>query len=150
MSSQTITMGAVYTALREALVGIDGLNDDTVFIGHIPDALPTYPGRPGWIRPYVVIWPLVPTPVDDRMVAGLQGRDAINFPFQTSMVAMDDVNELMPLMDAVTDVLTDLRIGGGSVYQQDTYVAGDGAPFELDPDLKDRYFTAIRWRIATQ
>lgn len=155
MSLNTITTREVYQAIWDALDGVPELAptpeqpQSRVFLGEVPGALPEYSN--GQVMPYVVIWPRVPTPSDDVPLSGLQLRDGLSFPFQTTCVATDMWGQLMPMMDDVARRLTGLRVGEGEVRQET-----DGAGFQVgdamltDPDLPDRSFGPLRWSLETQ
>lgn len=146
----TITMRQVYQAIEDAVVGIPELSGAQVHHGNVPDALPTYSN--GQVMPYVVIWPRVPVPTDDMALSGVQLRDGLAFPFQTTCVATDLLNQLMPMTDAVAAALTGLQIGAGNVYHDSENVIDGlgGGEYLQDPDLPDRYFVPLRWYLETQ
>ncbi|PRZ15147.1 hypothetical protein [Nesterenkonia sandarakina] len=146
----TITMRQVYQTIEDAVVGIPELSAAQVHHGNVPDALPTYSN--GQVMPYVVIWPRVPVPTDDMALSGVQLRDGLAFPFQTTCVATDLLNQLMPMTDAVAAALTGLQIGAGNVYHDSENVTGGlgGGEYLQDPDLPDRYFVPLRWYLETQ
>lgn len=146
-----ITMRQVYQAITNALSGIDGLSPDRVFHGKVPDALPTFTN--GQIMPYVAIWARVPVPTDDMAISGVQLRDGLAFPFQTTCVATDQVSQLMPMIDAVASALTGLQIGSGNVYHESSLQSSQflgGGDILPDPDLPDRYIAPLRWYLETQ
>lgn len=147
----TITMRQVYQAIEDAVVGIPELSEAQVHHGNVPDALPTYSN--GQVMPYVVIWPRVPVPTDDMALSGVQLRDGLAFPFQTTCVATDLLNQLMPMTDAVAAALTGLRIGAGHVYHESAIQSSSflgGGEYLQDPNLPDRYFVPLRWYLETQ
>ncbi|KUG58980.1 hypothetical protein [Nesterenkonia jeotgali] len=147
----TITMREVYQTITDALTGIDGLAPDRVFHGNVPDALPTF--NNGQIMPYVVIWARVPVPTDDMAISGVQLRDGKAFPFQTTCVATDPLNQLMPMTDDVAAALTGLQIGSGNVYHESSLQSSQflgGGEILPDPDLPDRYIAPMRWYLETQ
>lgn len=147
----TITMRTVYDTITTALSGINGLDDSVIFHGAVPDTVPTYPT--GRIRPYVAVWPRVPVPTDDMALSGVQVRDGLAFPFQTTCVATDLYGELMPLTDYVADALTGLQIGTQSIRHESSIQSSQflgGGEYLQDPDLPERYFVPLRWYLETQ
>lgn len=147
----TITMRQIYGSITEALTSLDGLDEATVFHGSVPDDVPTYPN--GRIRPYVAVWPRVPVPTDDMALSGVQTRDGLASPFQTTCVATDLFNELFPMTDAVSEALTGLQIGTGSVRHESSLQSSQflgGGEYLQDPDLPERYFVPLRWYLETQ
>lgn len=140
----SVKLSDFYPQLTAALSSIDGFGG-RIHLGHVPDDLPT----DAWDRvlPYVAVWPLMATPVDDRPAAGVVARSAVEIPFQTTVVA-PTVEVLLDAVDATAETLTGHQIGAGQI------VPDDSQADELvlkDPDVTPtRFFTPLRWRITTQ
>ena len=142
-----ITASTVWDVIKGALSGISGLDESRVFYGAVPVQIPT--DQNGYILPYVVVWPGPGVSLDEQVLSGLQGRDAAQYSFQTTAVALDILSQLVPMTGDIADVLTDLQVGSGTVKadipQQST------AGVLPSPDTNPvEYFVPLRWDLVTQ
>lgn len=128
-----------------SLLEASGVFRGGVHIGAVPDSLPTYPDET--VMEYVVIWPRIPAPIDDRPLNDLPLIDGRSYQFQTTLVS-DDLLFLGDMIDATEAALTGIKIGGGYVNRVPESEP-DGILFDetLTPT---RYWAPMIWRINAQ
>ena len=129
----------VYQQIK-TLVGTIPQLGQRIYVGHVPDTLPTVNG---YTLTYCVIWPGAGTPVRDRPASGQINTDGQHFPFTTSLAATDPTHVLRTINE-LKRVLTGARIGDGQIepdqYQQES------ATLLLERDISPaRHYLPLAW-----
>lgn len=138
---------SVWDDVTRALMGTGVLGPDQVHVGHVPAKLPLDPS--GNYKPYVVVWPVPGSPIDEEALHGTQVRDATSYRFLTNVAAQFIPTQLLVLAPMVADALTGLRVGGGTIkadieQQRNSQILPD-------PDLSPTvFFWPLEWTLNTQ
>lgn len=115
----------------------------TVYLGHVPDKVDTIPGSNGLIRPYVVLWPNLPTPAGEEPVAGGPDLTGQHVRFTVTAVAHDP-DTMLRVLDDIRPQLTGCPVGDG-IIRPDLDQQNSVRPL-VDPDIRPaRHYMPTDW-----
>ena len=138
------TTRSLFTEVSDLLIA-SGVFRGGVHVGAVPTSLDTYPD--GTVMEYAVVWPRVPSPIDDKPLNDKPSVDGRSYQFQTTLVS-DDLLFLGDMIDVTDTALTGIKVGGGYLNRV-TEFEPDGILYDetLTPT---RYWAPMIWRVNAQ